>query len=267
MGGTPSKPGDPSRGLEVIGAGFSRTGTVSMQLALEKILNGPVIHGGTHMISREDAYQRKWIEAYEARRRGDKERTLKLLREITAGYVGITDLPGINFIPELQELYPDAKVVLVTRDPEKWWKSVGAITKSTSLWYLPYITAPMPGWRWIPAMIGEFARSTNELLGMRPEERDPDKGAPHLILIHNQQVRDQVPSDKFLEMELKEGWEPLSKFLGRPAPDEPFPRANDSEAVQQVAQDVLTKCALAWLGIFSGAGVGLYMGLRLWKRL
>lgn len=54
MGGTPSKPGDPSRGLEVIGAGFSRTGTVSMQLALEKILDGPVIHGGTHMISRED---------------------------------------------------------------------------------------------------------------------------------------------------------------------------------------------------------------------
>ncbi|KAK8093023.1 nad dependent epimerase dehydratase [Apiospora kogelbergensis] len=267
MGGTPSKPGDPSRGLEVIGAGFSRTGTVSMQLALEKILDGPVIHGGTHMISREDDYQRKWIAAYEARRRGDKERTLKLLRELTAGYVGITDLPGINFIPELREIYPGAKVVLVTRDPERWWQSVGAITKNTSLWYLPYITAPVPGWRWIPAMIAEFASSTNALLGLREGEKDPEKGGPRLIGIHNQLVRDQVPQEYLLEMELKEGWAPLSKFLGRPAPDEPFPRANDSEAVQQVAQDVLTKCALAWLGIFSGAGVGLYTGLRLWKRL
>ena len=54
MGGTPSKPGDPARQLEVIGAGYSRTGTVTMQLALEKILDGPVIHGGTHLLSRED---------------------------------------------------------------------------------------------------------------------------------------------------------------------------------------------------------------------
>lgn len=42
MGGVPSKPGDPSRPLEVIGAGFSRTGTMSMQLALEELLQGPV---------------------------------------------------------------------------------------------------------------------------------------------------------------------------------------------------------------------------------
>lgn len=42
MGGVPSKPGDPSRPLEVIGAGFSRTGTMSMQLALEELLRAPV---------------------------------------------------------------------------------------------------------------------------------------------------------------------------------------------------------------------------------
>ena len=54
MGGAPSKPGDPARRLEVIGAGYSRTGTVTMQLALEKILDGPALHGGTHLLSRED---------------------------------------------------------------------------------------------------------------------------------------------------------------------------------------------------------------------
>lgn len=42
MGGVPSKPSDPSRSLEVIGAGFSRTGTMTMQLALEELLRGPV---------------------------------------------------------------------------------------------------------------------------------------------------------------------------------------------------------------------------------
>lgn len=54
MGGVPSIPRDSSRKLEVIGAGFSRTGTVSMQLALEKLLDGAVMHGGTHILSRED---------------------------------------------------------------------------------------------------------------------------------------------------------------------------------------------------------------------
>lgn len=51
MGGVPSKPGDPSRPLEVIGAGFSRTGTMSMQLALEELLQGPVSKTSQHIIT------------------------------------------------------------------------------------------------------------------------------------------------------------------------------------------------------------------------
>lgn len=55
MGGIPSKP-DPARfdRLQVIGAGFSRTGTNSLQLALEKVLDGPVQHGGTHFHAEKD---------------------------------------------------------------------------------------------------------------------------------------------------------------------------------------------------------------------
>ena len=52
MGGVPSK-ADGSKSLQVIGAGYARTGTVSMQLALEKLLGGPVCHGATHVFSRE----------------------------------------------------------------------------------------------------------------------------------------------------------------------------------------------------------------------
>jgi hypothetical protein len=54
MGGVPSVPRDPSRQLQVIAAGYSRTGTVTMQLALEKLLEGPVLHGGTQILARED---------------------------------------------------------------------------------------------------------------------------------------------------------------------------------------------------------------------
>lgn len=54
MGGVPSIPTDRSRTVQVIGAGYSRTGTVSMALALEKLLGGPVMHGGTQLFGRED---------------------------------------------------------------------------------------------------------------------------------------------------------------------------------------------------------------------
>lgn len=54
MGGVPSVPHDKSRTLQVIGAGYSRTGTVSMSMALETLLDGPVMHGGTQLLGRED---------------------------------------------------------------------------------------------------------------------------------------------------------------------------------------------------------------------
>ena len=49
-----SVPIDRSRSLKVIGAGYSRTGTLSMAIALEKLLEGPVMHGGSQLLGRED---------------------------------------------------------------------------------------------------------------------------------------------------------------------------------------------------------------------
>lgn len=54
MGANPSIPQDPSKTLKVIGAGYSRTGTLSMTFALEKLLDGPVMHGGSQFLGRED---------------------------------------------------------------------------------------------------------------------------------------------------------------------------------------------------------------------
>lgn len=54
MGASPSIPRDRSRQLEVIGAGYGRTGTSAISMALEKLLDGPVMHGGTQILARED---------------------------------------------------------------------------------------------------------------------------------------------------------------------------------------------------------------------
>ena len=49
-----SIPADPSRTLKVIGAGYSRTGTVSFAMALQTLLKGPVCHSGTAGLVREE---------------------------------------------------------------------------------------------------------------------------------------------------------------------------------------------------------------------
>lgn len=63
---------------------------------------------------------------YEAKAAGDRQRLLKLLCELTVGYIAGRDMPNIDFIPELMDIYHQAKSVLVTREPGKWWISFAA---------------------------------------------------------------------------------------------------------------------------------------------
>ncbi|CAG9950805.1 unnamed protein product [Clonostachys rosea f. rosea IK726] len=238
MGGVPSIPTDPSREIQVISAGFSRTGTASMSLALAKLLNGPVCHGGTQLLGREDAYVRKWIKVYELRH--DRPNLLKALREATRGFVAIADVPGNHFIEELQELYPEAKVVDVNRDPVKWWASLENVINKASPWWLHYFLLPMPGWRWFPRAIECMTQRSIEMIGIGME-------GPGLLEHHHQWLREIVPENNLYVVELKDGWAPLCKMLDLPIPDSPFPRVNDTDAIEGLRIHIFLKTAVAWL--------------------
>ncbi|KAJ3536361.1 hypothetical protein NM208_g6752 [Fusarium decemcellulare] len=270
MGGVESVPTDPSREVKIISAGYSRTGTVSMSLALARLVDGPVLHGGTQILTRDDEYCGTWVKAYKARNAGDKELTLKYVRKATAGFVATADLPPSDFIPEMMELYPDAKVILVRRDPQKWWDSIAAVTGHTTPWWLSVVTAPIPGWRYLPTFANEYSRSTLKLAGLTEKTASPveliKRGGPHILEAHHDKVRSCVPPEQLLEMELSEGWEPLCRFLGVPVPDEPFPRANDAKAADEYAKKVVLKAFSVWLGIFSVVGGVAYGSFGLWKR-
>lgn len=47
--------------LQVIGAGYSRTGTVSFSKALERLLGGPVCHSGTACLLREEGWRSSFL--------------------------------------------------------------------------------------------------------------------------------------------------------------------------------------------------------------
>lgn len=88
--------------------------------------------------------------------RHDRPRLLKLLRQATAGFVAITDAPGNLFVAELLELYPDAEVVCVTRDRQRWWKSWESVTQQAGAGFLNWFLAPVPGKRWYPKLVTQF---------------------------------------------------------------------------------------------------------------
>jgi hypothetical protein len=60
-------------------------------------------------------------------------------------------------------------------------------------------------------------------------------------------------------MEVQDGWEPLCQFLGVPVPNEPFPRTNEAEAVQQRFKECVLNALIIWLAIISFTCMGMYV--------
>jgi hypothetical protein len=53
---------------------------------------------------------------------------------------------------------------------------------------------------------------------------------------HNRDVKAAIPPERLLTFDVREGWEPLCRFLKVPVPATPFPRVNESEAFQAKAE-------------------------------
>ncbi|KAM0324982.1 hypothetical protein ACHAPQ_008168 [Fusarium lateritium] len=163
MGGAASRPTDFSREPEVICLGYQRSGTLSISIALERLGYGPVAHGGSQLLGREDAYMRKLWELYQTL--DDKEKRLKALRDVTVGFGAIADAPYNMFAEELFELYPDAKFIYLTRDVSAWWRSIQPVAEAARTWWLRYFNLIAPGWRWI-TYIGDGFMIRYEQLGI-----------------------------------------------------------------------------------------------------
>src|SRR3712207_5252325 len=86
--------------IEVIGAGFGRTGTLSLKAALEELGLRPCYH----MI--ELFEHPEHIELWEAAAKGQTVDWDEIFRD----YRATVDWPGGAFYEELMQRYPDAKV-------------------------------------------------------------------------------------------------------------------------------------------------------------
>ena len=102
-------------GLRVIGAGLGRTGTMTLKTALEQLGFGPCHH--MMEVFDHTATQAPFWRAAAGGAAVDWDVGL-------AGYSSSVDWPSAHFYRQLAAHYPDAKVILSRRDPEKWYESM-----------------------------------------------------------------------------------------------------------------------------------------------
>ena len=189
--------------VQVIGAGFGRTGTVSLKLALETLLGGPCYHMYEFLNRREDAPA--WMSGFAG---ADVD-----WPELLAGWSAIVDWPGVACVDELATAFPDAKILLSTRDPDSWWRSADRTI-------LEVVRDAEPGSLGAGFMAAMFERS-----GV--DAADPE-ASTSAYLEHNDRIRSTFGPSRLIEWQPGDGWPPICDGLGIDPPDEPYPHANSS---------------------------------------
>lgn len=207
-------------GLQVIGAGFGRTGTNSFQIALEMLGFAPCHHMNV-LMSRPTSL-RAWERAADG--------TLTDWDEIYGEFLATCDFPHCAFYAELAEFYPDAKVVLTVRDPEEWYASAISTIFSPANQARHEGRDPDHPTSISPELLRAIRRSVGRVLDLRTVN---DKHAAiEAFERHNAQVKATIPADRLLVYEVGDGWDPLCEFLGVAVPSEPYPHTNTTREFQ-----------------------------------
>ena len=188
--------------LSVIGAGFGRTGTESMKLALELLELGPCHHMKEVLGDPEQTALWRGIAAGDP---PDWEAAF-------AGYSAAVDWPSAFFWRELADVYPDAKILLTLRSPESWHASMGktifrTLRESTD-----------------PDSLG--VKLVAE--GVFDGRLDDPAHAIAMYERNNAEVQAAFPPERLLTYHLGDGWEPLCQFLDKQVPSSPYPRSNST---------------------------------------
>lgn len=204
--------------MQVIGAGFGRTGTLSLKRALEQLGFGPTYH--MEEVVRRPSHIRQW-HRFATEGVVDWDR---LFAKFGSG----VDFPVSCVWRELADHYPDAKVVLTVRDPLAWWEST---------------VTTIYGFRDVfPQWLQRLAPPTRQFLEMNErlvwgglfDGRLPDR--EHAIAVferHVAEVQAALPPERLLTFEVAQGWRPLCDFLDVPVPSRPFPRLNDAATIRR----------------------------------
>ena len=202
--------------LKLIGAGFGRTGTMSLKAALEQLGLNPCYHM-VECFPKGPKHWDLWTRAANGNPDWDA---------IFDGFEATVDFPACTSYRALADFYPDAKVLLSVRDPEAWYQS----TQET------IFAKPWLDWLEQSEAALYMSGTINRYFDNRMHDRD------HLIARFNQHidaVKAAIPPERLLVFEAKQGWGPLCTFLELPVPEGDFPHINDNAATREIIQNIM----------------------------
>lgn len=234
--------------LLVIGAGLPRTATSSLQAAFEELGFNPCLHMA-QIIPHADRME----TLIEAAREKDTQRRHKLIRQLVDGYETVCDMPAVFFVPDLLEIYPEAKIILNTRpDAEVWaqscYDSLGFFFTRPFYWFC-FLWKSDRLWYQMNMHILEWCKE-------RFDSRDPFN-AP-MYEKYNESVR-MVAKERgreILEFRAEDGWRPLCEFLNKDIPESTFPKVNEKKTFRIIKAVLIAKGLLAWAAVGGIAWVG-----------
>lgn len=218
------------RQKQVLGLGFYRTGSQSLKEALTILGYKDVWHASTNRtmtawraLSKAADANITSISTYNGQGYGREQ-----WDEIFASSEALTDVTPFSL--SLLSAYPDAKVILVHREFDGWFKS-----------YLETLVLPSYSWTgwfsgtFMERLVGCPVSQTvwklyMGLSGVSSMKKTKDKRVMRIAYDrHYDLIRRLVPPGQLLECKLGDGWEPICTFLDKPIPSQPFPRLNESK--------------------------------------
>jgi len=232
--------------LQVIGAGFGRTGTLSLKAALEHLGYDKCHH--MMEVMPNDAQ----LDAWHRIAKGEAPDW----DAIFDGFQASVDFPSCAYWRELAAHYPDAKIILSSRSFDSWYESA-----SETIYRL---SKSIPAWTRIIPKLRKIKEMTTGIVWDRVFKGTfEDKSAARAIFeAHEADVKAAFPPERLLIFHPKEGWAPLCAFLEKPIPSAAFPNVNDRDAFQK---NITMMRRLQWLPWVAGgliAAVGAYMAFQ-----
>eukprot|EP00092_Neocalanus_flemingeri_P106134 GFUD01136137.1.p1 GENE.GFUD01136137.1~~GFUD01136137.1.p1 ORF type:complete len:308 (+),score=51.64 GFUD01136137.1:21-944(+) len=251
-----------SDGIKLIGAGLPRTGTLSLKTALTQLYSGRCYHMlDVFTGDQEDVYV--WVKAVRGEMKPQDWKEYFGKKNYATG----VDFPFSLFYKDIMAAYPDAKVVLSTRDPKTWHGSV-----FNSIYQIKVLVKRHPT---VPLLLGLFDRRNPSVLNMQEVmgntvphgcevsfteaiEGGP-KVAEKFFNDWEAEVRRTVPSENLLVASAKEGWAPLCNFLGLPVPENDYPRVNDTASIQKMIRNIWLINGFVFYVVPASIAVGTYL--------
>eukprot|EP01084_Bolivina_argentea_P180558 311959_1 len=252
------------RNLFVIGSGFGRTGTLSVQVALQ--------HLGFNAYHSSDLAQHKqhhilWSKAADLKMNKIRENNATSFNDWNTKTCVLNDaIPNefnwdnifetktkhkynacfgglsVGFCFDLFHFYKqkpynyDCKVILTKRENEDiWFKSVTtSIGKLQSTIADNWFLKQWFGHKWYNVVHKTFCEMVLDDASYKSMQNKTN--CTQKYVEWNNAIITSIPNDKLLVFHPGDGWEPLCKFLNVDVPDIPFPRVNETKTVEKTVK-------------------------------